>query len=89
MTVTHHDLLRKLNDVPFKPFRIRLTNASAIDVMNPGSIIVGESSAVVPTAMEKDDRGYQVAVDWKTISINHIVELIDLNLRGNGSRRRK
>lgn len=86
--MTHDDLLRKLNDIPFKPFRIRLSNASAIDVLNPGSIIVGATSAVVPTAMEKDDRGYQVAVDWKTISIAHIVELIDLHVKGNGSKRR-
>ena len=87
--MAHHDLLRKLHDAPFRPFRIRLSNGSAIDVTNPGSIIVGESSAVVPTAMERDERGYHVAVDWKTISIAHIVELINLSTRGNGSKRRR
>jgi hypothetical protein len=55
----------------------------------PGPVIVGESSAVVPTAMERDEKGYQVAVDWKTISINHIVELIDLHVKGNGSKHRR
>jgi hypothetical protein len=76
--MTYHDLLRKLNDAPFKPFRIRLSNASAIDVMDPGSIIVGESSAVVPTETAFDDKGYRVILNWKTISIAHIVEMIDI-----------
>ena len=75
--MTYHDLARKLNDVPFKPFRIRLSNASAIDMREPGSVIIGESSAVVPVEMVIDDRGVRVARDWKTISISHIVELID------------
>jgi hypothetical protein len=76
--MTYHDLLRKLNDKPFQAFRIRLSNSSVIDVREPGSIIVGESSAVVPVSMEIDDKGYHVARDWKTISIAHIVELVDL-----------
>ena len=42
--MTYHDLLRKLNDAPFKPFRIRLSNSTTIDVMEPGSVIVGEST---------------------------------------------
>lgn len=75
--MTYHDLARKLNDVPFKPFRIRLSNASAIDMREPGSVIIGESSAVVPVEMVIDDRGVRVARDWKTISISHIVEFID------------
>jgi hypothetical protein len=87
--MTHHDLLRKINDVPFKPFRIRLSNQGSINVLNPGSIIVGKSSAVVPTAMERDTEGYQVAVDWKTISIGHIVEMININARDNGSKHRR
>ena len=63
--MTHHDLLRKLNDVPFKPFRIRLSNSSAIDVVNAGSIIVGESSGDVVQDAHKERAicGYQIAVD--------------------------
>ena len=87
--MTYHDLHRKLNDHPFKPFRIRLSNASSIDVREPGSVIVGESSAVVPTETVLDDRGVRVARDWKTISISHIVEFIHLNERDSGSKRKR
>ncbi len=76
--MTYYDLARKLDDVPFKPFRIRMSNASAIDILEPGSVIVGETSAVVPVEMIVDDRGVRIARDWKTISISHIVEFVDL-----------
>ena len=76
--MTYHDLARKLSDVPFKPFRFRLSNSTTIDIREPGSVIIGESSAVVPVEMIIDDRGIRVARDWKTISINHIVEFVDL-----------
>jgi hypothetical protein len=87
--VTYHHLARKLNDHPFKPFRIRLSNASSIDVREPGSVILGESSAVVPTDTILDDRGVRVARDWKTISISHIVEFVDLNEKDSGPKRKR
>ncbi len=87
--MTYHDLHRKLNDHPFKPFRIRLSNSSAIDIRQPGSVIVGESSAVVPTDTVIDDRGVHVARDWKTIAISHIVEFIDLNEKDSGPKRKR
>jgi len=86
--MTYHDLLRKLNDQPFQPFRIRLSNGSAIDIREPGSVIVGESSAVVPIETTTDDRGYRVARDWKTISISHIVEFIDIHEKEQGQKRK-
>ena len=55
----------------------------------PGAVILGESSAVVPTDTVIDDRGVRVARDWKTISISHIVEFVDLNERDNGSKRKR
>ena len=42
------------NDAPFKPFRIRLSNGGAIDMLEPGSVIVGESSAVLPVEVAID-----------------------------------
>jgi hypothetical protein len=75
--MTYHDLARRLGDVPFKPLRIRLSNASTIDIRESGSVI-GRSSAVVPVETVVDDRGVRVALDWKTISISHIVEFVDL-----------
>jgi hypothetical protein len=87
--MTYHDLLRKLNDVPFQPFRIRLSNSSTIDVREPGSVIVGESSAVVPVDTVTDDRGFRVVRDWKTISIGHIVEFVDLREKDPGPKRKR
>lgn len=81
------DLLRKLNDSPFQPFRIRLSNNSTIDVLEPGSVIVGKSSAVVPMEIARDDKGFRVATDWKTISISHIVELVNIHIK-DGKRKR-
>ena len=43
--MTHHDLLRKLDDQPFRPFRMRLVNNATYDILDPGMIIVGDSSA--------------------------------------------
>ncbi|MGH7213911.1 MAG: hypothetical protein ACREIT_04030, partial [Tepidisphaeraceae bacterium] len=87
--MTSYDLLRKLHDVPFKPFRLKLTNSTIIDVHEPGSVIVGDSSAVLPTETYRDERGYRIARDWKTIAISHIVEFSDLELKPNGSKRPK
>ncbi len=86
--MTYRDLARKLNDVPFKPFRIRLSNSSTIDIRDPGSGIIGRSSAVVPVEMVVDDRGVRVALDWKTISISHVVEFVDLKTDHGPKRKR-
>lgn len=87
--MTYHDLHRKLHEEPFKPFRLKLVNNTTIDVWEPGMIIVGESSAVVATQTEKDDRGVRVATDWRTISIAHILEFSDLKVKENGAKRKK
>jgi hypothetical protein len=87
--MTYYDLYGKLHDQPFKPFRIKLVNNSVIDVFEPGMIILGQSSAVVPTETMRDDRGVRVAIDWKTISISHILEFKDIDAKGNGSKRKR
>jgi hypothetical protein len=87
--MTNHDLYRKLHDEPFKPFRLRLTNSTVIDVTDPGSVIIGESSAVLPVEMFQDDRGARYAKDWKTISIAHIVEFTDLKVEPGEKKRRR
>ena len=79
--MTYADLQRKLEEQPFKPFRIRLSNGSAIDVLQPGSTIVGQSSAVVPTSWQTDEQGRRIALDWKTIALAHIVEFVDLDVK--------
>jgi hypothetical protein len=50
-------------------------------VREPGSCIIGATSAVLPVQMRVDDKGVRVAEDWMTVSISHIIEFIDLDLR--------
>lgn len=76
--MTYHDLQRKLHENPFKPFRIRLVNNSTYDIVEPRMVMVGESSAVIATDTRKDDKGYQLALDWKTVSIAHMLEFSNL-----------
>jgi hypothetical protein len=87
--MTHHDVIRKLDDQPFKPFRIRLVNNSTYDILDPGMIIVGDSSAVIATQNIRDDKGHRVTTDWRTISIAHMLEFADLQPSGNGKRKGK
>lgn len=87
--MTYVDLLRKLHDNPFRPFRIRMANSTIYDVREPWMIIVGDSSAVIATQTRKDDRGFEVATDWRTVSIHHMAEFSDLDARTNGSKRKK
>lgn len=75
--MTYLDLHRKLHDEPFKPFRVRLVNTTTYDIAEPWMVIAGDGSAVVVTRV-RDDRGYRVAEDWRTISIAHIIEFQDL-----------
>jgi hypothetical protein len=76
--MTYHDLARRLSENPFKPFRIRLVNNTTYDVLEPWMVTVGEGSAVVVTQSRQDERGYRIAMDWRTISIAHILEFSDL-----------
>jgi hypothetical protein len=87
--MTYHDLLRKLNDAPFRPFRIKLTNSTTIDIREPGSVIVGQSSAVVPVETVYDDHGFRVVLNWRTIAISHIVEFIDLEEKDTHKKRKR
>src|SRR5205823_989469 len=77
--VMHYgDLYRKLRDHPFKPFRIRLVNNTTYDIPEPWMVIPGDTSAVVVTHVRRDDKGYEIAEDWRTISIAHLLEFSDL-----------
>src|SRR5687767_1076022 len=86
--MTSQDLLRKLNDRPFKPFRIRMVNNTVFDITEPWMIAPGDSSAI--TFMNppyREDKGHQIVHDWKTVSIHHMLEFSDLPKR-NGSGKR-
>jgi hypothetical protein len=82
------DLYNKLHDEPFKPFRVRLSNSVTIDVLDSGSVILGPTSAIMPLEYVEED-GLRLVRRWKTVALSHMVEFVDLDAKGNGSKRRR
>ena len=72
--MNYADLYRKLRDHPFKPFRMRLVNNTTYDIHEPWMVIPGDTSAVVVTQTRRDDKGFEIAEDWRTVSIAHMIE---------------
>jgi len=87
--MSRQDLLNKLHDQPFKPFRVRLSNNNAIDVLAAGSVIVGPTSAIMPLEYVNDERGNKLVLRWKTVALSHMAECIDIDSKGNGSSRKR
>ena len=86
--VTYLDLQRRIHDKPFRPFRIRLVNNTTYDITEPWMVTVGESSAVIVTRARTDDQGYQTALDWRTVSIAHMLEFSDLETKEQERKRK-
>ena len=63
------DINRRLYTVPFRPFRIHLRDGSSIPVNQPGMILVGESSVILPTEMTYDTDGFPVVKRWQTVAL--------------------
>lgn len=82
------DLLKRLHDEPFKPFRIRLSSNTTIDITDPGLVIVGPTSAVLPLRTERDELGYTLVTQWRTVALSHMVEFADIE-KENGAKRRR
>lgn len=83
------DLVNHLQDEPFKPFRLHLSDGTKIDVLDRNMVIVGISSAVLPSRFGRDDEGHRIARNWRTIALVHIVQFSDLDEPANGRRRRR
>lgn len=86
--MTSLDLHLKLNDQPFRPFRIRMVNNTTYDIVEPWMITIGESSAIVVTQFRLDERGFRTATEWRTISISLILELYDIEVKAETKRKR-
>jgi hypothetical protein len=54
-----------------------MVNSTTYDVLEPWMLMIGDSSAIVVT-QTREDMGYRTALDWRTISIAHILEFQDL-----------
>ena len=82
------DLINRLADRPFKGFRIHLSDGSSILVNDPGMIIVGPSSAVLPTEFGKE-QGERVATRWRTVALSHMVQFADADEPVSGKQRKR
>lgn len=82
------DLLRRIGDKPFRAFRIHLSDGSAIPVTEPRMLIVGPSSAVLPTEYGKED-GERIVERWRTVALSHIVQFSDIDEPVSGKRPKK
>ena len=78
----------RLEDRPFKPFRVHMSDGTKFDVTQPGMVLVGMSSAVLPIEWGEDEEGQRLVRKWRTIALAHIVQFSDIN-EGNGKRRRR
>jgi len=81
------DLVLRLHDQPFQPFRIHLDDRTVIDVVDPGMVIVGEATAVLPTQYGREAEGYRLVKRWRTIPLDHITQCSDLSESGNGRKK--
>ena len=86
--MTDRDLLNKLHDQPFQPFRVKLSNNSAIDVLDPNTVVVGPTSAIMPVETAMGDHGYYLVTRWRTVALAHMVEFIDIDPPKSAKRKR-
>jgi len=82
------DLLKKLEDRPFRPFRVHLSDGAILNVTDPGTVVVGRTTAVLCTRFGRTEEGRRVAEDWRTIALMHITQFSELRVTRNGRRRR-
>ena len=87
--MTTEDLNRKLLDKPFRPFRIKLTTGSTVDVLEPHYLMLGETTGIVAVEMAKDVDGNPIVKRWRTISLDHIVQYDDLDVESSEPKRRR
>ncbi len=52
-------------------------------------IIIGQSSAVLVTHVQKDERGYNTALDWRTVSINGMLEFWSIETEPRTRKRKR
>jgi len=83
------DLLNRLEDGRFKPFRIPMSDGTIFEVLNPGMVVVSETSAVLPRGFSRDEEGRSIATGFRTISLPHMVQFSDIETPSNGRRRRR
>ena len=87
--MTDRDLLNKVHDQPFQPFRVRLSNNSTMDVLDPNTVVVGPTSAIMPLESVLGEHGYYLVTRWRTVALSHIVKFTDIDPPKSTSKRRR
>jgi hypothetical protein len=70
--MTRKDLLQRVRQKPFVPFRMVLTEGTAYEVRHPDFVMVGRDSLVVGLPGEQEQEFYETSV---LIDLIHIVRL--------------
>ncbi len=71
------DVLKRLYDMPFRPFRIHVSDGSVVDVSQPGMVIPSDTTVILPTMFGADEEGHRYAKRWRTIALDHITQFSD------------
>ena len=66
-----------------------MSDGTKLDVTDPGMVVVGISSAIVPIKWGKDEDGRKLALNWRTIALAHIVQFSAINGTNEKRRARK
>ncbi len=82
------DLLKRLEDRPFRPFRIHLSDGTVLTVSDPGEVVVGRATAMLFTRFGRSEQGRRIVEDWRTIALLHITQFGEARASRNGRRRR-
>ena len=79
------DFESKMEDLPFEPFRAHLSDGTTIVVSDPGSVVVGLSSVVLPTEWGSED-GRRYPTRFRKIALSHVVQFSELDDMVGGKR---
>jgi hypothetical protein len=82
------DFLKRFYDVPFRPFRVHVSDGSVVEVSQQGLVIPSETTLILPTLFGTDEEGHQYAKRWRTISLDHVTQFSDVETP-NGKRKKR
>jgi hypothetical protein len=60
-----------------------------LDVLDPGTVVVGPPSAIMPVEAVLGEHGSYVVTRWRTVALAHIVEFIDIDPPKPSSKRNR
>jgi hypothetical protein len=84
-----NELLSRLEDRPFRPFRIHVSDGTVLDVPEPWSISVGRTAAMIASRFQRDEEGHVLATRWRLVDLVHVTQISDLDEDRNGRRARR